>query len=189
MGFPFTEKEAVSILTDRLKKDRLYHSLCVAEAAERLAKRCGYSEEVAKMTGLLHDICKNDSLDTQLQIITNGGIILTDVEKSSPPLYHAIAGSAYLKTVLGVSDPDILNAVRYHTTGRAGMSLLEKIVFVSDFISADRDYPDVSVMRELVDQGLEIAMLYALEYTICDLVNQKKQLHPDTVDAYNEMRK
>ncbi len=115
--------------------------------------------------------------------------MLTDVERSSPPLYHAMAGSAYLKTELGITDPDVLNAVRYHTTGRGGMSLLEKVIFVADFISADRDYPDVEVVRTLARQSLEKAMLYALEYTVCDLVNRKKYLHPDTVDAYNEMRK
>ncbi|MBQ4153051.1 MAG: bis(5'-nucleosyl)-tetraphosphatase (symmetrical) YqeK [Oscillospiraceae bacterium] len=184
-----TETEIIEILKSRLNPNRLHHSICVAEAAERLAGQYGCREETAKMTGLLHDICKNDNLDIQLQIIKNGGIMLTDVERSSPPLYHAMAGSAYLKTELGITDPDVLNAVRYHTTGRGGMSLLEKVIFVADFISADRDYPDVEVVRTLARQSLEKAMLYALEYTVCDLVNRKKYLHPDTVDAYNEMRK
>lgn len=188
MAFFITEKEIMERLTARLKPSRLQHSICVAECAERLAKRHGCDPEIAKMTGLLHDICKNDNSDIQLQIIKNGGIMLTALEKSSPPLYHAMAGAAYLQTELGIRDQDVLNAVRYHTTGRAGMSLLEKVIFIADLASADRDYPDVEVVRRLAEQSLEEALLYALEFLVCDLVKKKKYLHPDTVEAYNELR-
>ena len=188
MIFPFTEAEALELLSGRLRPERLHHSVCVAECAQRLAQRYGYDETVAKMTGLLHDICKNDNLDFQLQTIRNGGIMLTSIEQKSPPLYHAIAGAAYLKTVLRVEDTDILNAVRYHTTGRAGMSTLEKIIFVADLASADRSYPDAETVRRLAGQSLEQAMLYALEFLICDLIHRKKYLHPDSAAAYNEMR-
>ena len=188
MIFPFTEADAMRILSERLKPERLRHSVCVAECAQLLAGRYGYDEKIAKMTGLLHDICKNDNLDFQLQTIKNGGIMLTSIEKKSPPLYHAIAGAAYLKTVLQVEDADVLNAVRYHTTGRAGMSALEKIIFVADLASADRNYPDVETVRKLSGQSLEQAMLYVLEFLICDLSHRKKYLHPDSIAAYNELR-
>ena len=187
MFFPFTEQEAVQMLSQRLKPERFRHSLAVAKKAESLAKQYGCSEELAKMTGLLHDVYKNDNLDMQLQIIENSGIILTNIEKQSPPLLHAIAGAAYLKQ-LGITDEDVLNAVRYHTTGRAGMSKLEQIVFVADLTSEDRNYPDVDKARQLSEQSLEQTMLYALEFLLADLVGRKKLLHPDSVEAYNEMR-
>lgn len=81
MIFPFTEADAMRILSERLKPERLRHSVCVAECAQLLAGRYGYDEKIAKMTGLLHDICKNDNLDFQLQTIKNGGIMLTSIEK------------------------------------------------------------------------------------------------------------
>ncbi len=189
MPFPISKQEIVALLQKRLDSYRLHHSLCVAEAAKRLAEKYGGDPMLAEYAGLLHDICKNDPDCTQLQTIRKGGIMLTETELVSPPLYHAIAGAAYIKGELGINDPTLLNAVRYHTTGRAGMTKLEQIIFVADFISADRSYPDVETVRLLADQGLEQAILYALEYTICDLIKRKKYLHPDSVAAYNEMRK
>ncbi len=186
--FPFTEKEAVGILKKRLKPDRLQHSINVAQQAAYLAKQYHCEEKIAKMTGLLHDICKNDNLDNQLQTIRNGAIILTNMEEGSPPLYHAIAGAACLRDELGIADPDVLNAVRYHTTGRAGMSRLEKIIYIADLTSAERSYPDVDTVRGLAEESLESAMLYALEFLLCDLVKRKRYLHPDSVEAYNELR-
>ena len=188
MLFKFTEEEVAELLARRLKPERFRHSIAVAVQAERLAKRYGCPEKIAKMTGLLHDICKNDNLDMQLQTIKNGGIILSNVERQSPPLLHAIAGAAYLKNVLGVENKDVLNAVRYHTTARAGMSKLEKIVFVADLTSEERIYPDVDIVRRLSEQSLEQTVLYVLEFLITDLVKRQKFLHPDSIAAYNEMR-
>ncbi len=187
--FPLTEAEVVALLRARLKPDRFEHSLNVAEQAAYLAKRHHYDEQIARMTGLLHDICKNDNLDIQLQIIRDSDIILTDIEKRSPQLYHAMAGASYLRDKLGVSDPDVLHAVRYHTTGRAGMSKLEKIVYIADLTSAERSYPDVDTVRRLAEDSLEAAMVYALEFLLCDLVRKKQYLHPDSVAAYNENKK
>lgn len=186
--FPFSEEDAVELLKERLKPDRLQHSLNVAEQAAWLAKRYHYDEKIAKMTGLLHDVCKNDNLDNQLQIIHDGDIILKNVERESPPLYHAIAGAVYLRDRLRITDPDVLNAVRYHTTGRAGMSRLEKIIYIADLTSRERSYPDVETVRTLAGESLEAAMLYALEFLLCDLVGRKQYLHPDSVEAYNELR-
>ena len=92
-----------------------------------------------------------------------------------------------IEHILHVEDADIIAAVRYHTTARAGMSLLEKVLFLADFTSADRDYPDVDEMRRRVDVSMESAMTYALGYTICDLVEKKAAIHPDTLAAYNEL--
>ena len=89
--------------------------------------------------------------------------------------------------MLGITDADVINAIRYHTTGREGMSLLEKIVYIADFISADRNYKDVGVVRKLAAQSLEEAILYTAEYTIKKLASQNLPIHPATLDCYKDV--
>ena len=122
-----------------------------------------------------------------MQILRDFGIILDNTEAVSPNLWHAMAGAAFIERVLRVDDPAIVDAVRYHTTGRAGMSPLEKTLFVADFTSADRDYKDVEEMRRLAELGSAPAMEYALAYTIRDLAKRGLAIHPDAVYAYNEL--
>lgn len=174
------------ILKQRLNENRYIHSIEVSKEAVRLAEKYGANSEKAKIAGLLHDICKNDSDETLLQTFQEFGIILSTIEKSSRKLWHAMAGAAVLEHELHISDPEILAAVRYHTTARAGMSLLEKVIYLADFTSADRDYSGVGEMRAAVDKSMEEAMEQALQFTILDLVKSEHPVHPDTLDAYNE---
>ena len=175
------------IMREKLDDYRFNHSLCVAEEAVRLSKLYGETEENAYLAGLLHDITKNYSADEHLKIFEKFDIILTESEKSSEKLWHAISGSAYAKNVLNITNLDVINAIKYHTTARANMSLLEKIVYLADFTSADRNYPDVNVMRNLVDISIEKAMQYSLSYTINSLKEKGLMPHPDTIAAYNEI--
>ena len=179
-------EQFIEIIRGRLTPARFRHSLAVAEEAERLAKKYGADPARARTAGILHDILKDAGEDAQLQIFQDFAILLDNVEQQAPKLWHARAGALFIEKVLGVTDPDILAAVRYHTTARAGMSPLEKVLFIADFTSADRDYKDVDVMRRLADEGLSQAMLYALSYTIRDLVKKQAAIHPDTLAAYNE---
>ena len=180
------DEQFIEIIRGRLTPARFRHSLAVAEEAERLAKKYGADPARARTAGILHDILKDAGEDAQLQIFQDFAILLDNVEQQAPKLWHARAGAVFIEKVLGVTDPDILAAVRYHTTARAGMSPLEKVLFIADFTSADRDYKDVDVMRRLADEGLSQAMLYALSYTIRDLVKKQAAIHPDTLAAYNE---
>ena len=180
------DEQFIEIIRGRLTPARFRHSLAVAEEAERLAKKYGADPARARTAGILHDILKDAGEDAQLQIFQDFAILLDNVEQQAPKLWHARAGALFIEKVLGVTDPDILAAVRYHTTARAGMSPLEKVLFIADFTSADRDYKDVDVMRRLADEGLSQAMLYALSYTIRDLVKKQAAIHPDTLAAYNE---
>ncbi|MBQ4568821.1 MAG: bis(5'-nucleosyl)-tetraphosphatase (symmetrical) YqeK [Ruminococcus sp.] len=170
-----------------LSEKRYIHSKNVASAAVRLAKKYGADPTKAEVAGILHDITKEYNLENQLQIIRSGGIILDDICKNSPQLLHAITGMVYCRDELGIADADILNAVRYHTTARANMSLLEKILFIADFISDERDYPDVDIMRAESEKSLEDGMLYGLGFVIPDLVHRKRAVHPDALAAFNEL--
>ncbi|MBQ7296507.1 MAG: nicotinate-nucleotide adenylyltransferase [Clostridia bacterium] len=176
------------LLRSRLDDYRFIHSLNVADSASQLARIYGCDEEKAYFAGLTHDIMKNASKAEQLQIMEKGGIILSQAEKNNPKLWHAMAGECYLRLELGITDPKILGSVRYHTTGKAGMSLLEKIIYVADYISAERNYPDVGVMRDLaINHSLEEASLYSLQYTFMKLTPEKGIIHTDSVDFYNEL--
>lgn len=182
-----TLKEYDKIISSRLKSARYKHSKNVAKEAVRLAKKYGGNPEKAEIAGILHDITKEASPEEHLALIQEAGIKLTELEQSSQKLWHAISGCAYMKVKLAITDEDLLNSVRYHTTGRAGMSILEKIIFVADFISADRDYDGVDKMRKIADKGLDEAVLEGMAFTIYDLAERKITISPDTFAGYNEL--
>lgn len=175
------------LLKQRLDEYRYRHSLAVAEQASHLAKRYGGDIEKAYRAGLLHDITKNDSPDSQLACLKRAGVTLTPIEQCSPKLWHAITGALVAQSDLSIEDGEIVSAIRYHTTGKAGMTLLEKIIYIADYTSADRTYPDAQTVRQLVEEDLDKAVLYALSYTVSHLSARQVPIHPDTIEAYNEL--
>ena len=175
------------LLQGRLSDYRCRHSFCVADAAAALAEQYGADPQKAFVAGLLHDITKEADKAEQFELFRLGGAELSEAEERNPKLWHAMSAPIFLKEKLGITDEEILSAIRYHTTARAGMSLLEKILYIADFISADRDYDDVDVVRELAKQGLDETMLYTLDYTIRDLLKKRRAIHPDSVACYNEL--
>ena len=180
--------EYKALLRELLDDYRYIHSLGVAESAKELAAIYGYDEDKAYKAGLLHDIMKNATKEYQLQIMEKGGIILSQAEKNNPKLWHAMAGECYLRVEMGITDKELLGAVRYHTTGKAGMNLLEKIVYIADYISKERNYPDVDVMRRLSKEvSLEEASLYALRFSIRKFESIGGIIHTDSIDYYNEL--
>ncbi len=175
------------ILRTKMSGKRYKHSLAVSEEAVRLAKKYGADVEAAEEAGLLHDITKEVDEETHKFIIAQRET-LTELEDKTHKLWHAMSGAAYVQNQLKVTNEDIINAIRYHTTARAGMSLLEKVIFIADFTSADRDYRDVNVMRKKADKSLEAALRYSLGYTIKDIQKHGGTVHPDTLEAYEEYR-
>ena len=180
-------KKYVELLKNRLTPKRFIHSLCVADEAVRLAIKYNCDTEKAFLAGLLHDCCKDMDAKEQLQLFERFGIMLNTIESKAPKLWHAIAGAEYISTELDIKDKDILAAVRYHTTARKGMSLLEKIIYLADFTSADRDYDGVSDMRKAVTKDLDTAMFEALDFSVKDLENKGLPVHSDTMEAYAEI--
>lgn len=155
-----------ALIRPRMDDDRYRHSLCVEQRAVELARRYGADEKQAAAAGILHDICKQMDKETLLQIMADCATIKDIDFVNQPQLLHSYAGAEYLRRELGFTDEDLLNAVRYHTTGRAGMSLLEQIIYLADLTSAERDYPDAEELRQLTDQSLEAGMRYALAYIV-----------------------
>lgn len=175
------------ILYPKLDGYRINHSECVSECAAALAERYGADTEKARLAGLLHDVMKNASADEHSAVLEKSGEYFSKLELTNPKVWHQITGAAFLKSEGITDDEEILGAVRWHTTGRADMTLLEKVVYIADFISADRSYPDVGVVRKLAQTSLEEAILYTARYTVKKLVSADLPVHPATVDCYNDM--
>ena len=187
MNVPEKYKEYDELLKSKLDEYRYIHSLGVAKSARHLAELYGADPEKAYFAGLLHDVMKNAAPEEQLQMIKKADIMLSPSERLNRKLWHAIAGAAFLKLELHITDEDIIGAVRWHTTGKANMTQLEKIVYLADFISEDRKYPDVDKVRELSEQSIESAMLYTQRYCISKLLADGMIIDPSSVDSYNEL--
>ena len=176
----------VEIIRPLLSEKRFLHSLNVAKSAAALADRYGANREKAYTAGILHDIMKDTDGRKQLQIIENSGIIFGSIDRAEPKLGHAKAGAAYVRDRLG-EDDEIVQAIACHTTARGGMTRLDKVLFLADFISEDRDYDGVEEMRAATARSMEEGLDVALSFSIIDLVERRKAVHPDTLNAYNEL--
>ena len=179
-------EEYIEIIRPKLTEARFIHSLNVAQSARELANIYGCDEEKCAVAGILHDIMKDTDKEQQLKMLSDFGIILNTTEKVTPSLWHQISGAAYIEHILGIKDEEILGAVRYHTSGKSGMSTFEKIIFIADFISADRIYPGVDVMRRYAAESLDKAIVEGLAFTIKELAINNRPIIADTIFAYNE---
>ncbi len=175
------------LISQRMGERRYIHSVNVAKQAKLLAEKFGCDADKAVVAGILHDVTKETPPEEQLALMNNGGIVLNEVERCGTKLWHSVSGAVYVRDVLKIDDEDIFNAIRYHTTGRAGMSLLEKVIFVADFTGEERDYRDVDIMREKALRDLDEAMLYGLQFTIKDLASRSMAIHPNAIACYNEL--
>ncbi len=180
-----TREEMRAAIRPLMSEERYLHSLGVEREAERLARRWGEDPEKAAVAGILHDCCKEMPLPEALQIVGQSAIIPDIDFREQPQLIHGYAAAELLGR-FGVRDREIEDAVRYHTTGRTGMSRLEKIVYLADLTEEGRHYPDVAEMRRLADASLDEAMLYALSYTIGKLARRRRTICRDSWQAYNE---
>jgi nicotinate-nucleotide adenylyltransferase len=172
-------------LKERLSAKRYGHSLNVAVECRKLAEKYGEDPDKAYFAGLLHDICKELPDDEQKELVINSGFTYCREELETKSLWHAVAGAGFVKKEFGVEDIDILNAIRFHTVGRAGMSRLEEIVYLGDLISADRDYKDVDRMRKLAYTSLNEAMLEAFAFSMKSVVKKGGLIPICTAEGYN----
>lgn len=168
-----------------LTEKRFRHSLNVAYEAMKLAMIYGADTEKAFTAGLLHDIMKDTPINRQLEIILKSGIKLTETEFKSPKIWHQISGAVYIRDFLKFNDEEIISAVRYHTTGKASMTLLQKCVYMGDYISADRKYDGVEELRKMAYINIDKAILDGEQFTILDNIRKKRFISEDSIKAYN----
>lgn len=182
--YQFDENRA--FLKARLSKKRYTHSLNVAHEAQRLAELYGEDPEKAYFAGLMHDVCKELPAEEQEELVRASSFVVSKEELVTKPVWHGIAGAYFLQVRMGVTDPDVLNAVRYNTVGRAGMTRLEEIVYLADLISEDRTYDGVEQMRQLCLTSINAAMLEGIRFSIETTLKKGGYLPPVTVEAYNQ---
>ena len=178
-------KDKIAYLEQHLSPKRFKHSCNVARAARQLAQQYGADMEKAYFAGLVHDICKEMPYEEQKALMLAGDFEPDLAELHSRKLWHGIAGAYFLQTQFDVTDMDILYAVRFHTVGRAGMSLLEEIIYIADMISDERDYKGVGKMRRLAHEDLQAAMLEALHDAASSVLKKGGLLPQYTIAAYN----
>lgn len=178
-------KKYEDIIKALMKSKRFIHSKNVAEMCLALAKKFGADEDKVYTAGILHDCRKEAEKAVMLSEAEKSGFYIDPVEKSCSKLWHGIAGAYYVKNILNIDDTDILNAIRFHTVGRANMSVTEKIVFLADMVSADRDYPHVEKYREAVLEDLDNGMFQTLRWSISKTVEYGSTIPITTLEAYN----
>ncbi|MCL2056816.1 MAG: nicotinate (nicotinamide) nucleotide adenylyltransferase [Oscillospiraceae bacterium] len=167
-------------LTEMLSEKRLAHSRNVRDRAVHLARIHGADESKAALAGLLHDIYRDAENNAQLKYLSECGIILDDAALKHPAVWHGICGAEFVKRHFKITDDDIISAIRYHTTGRANMTELEKIIYLADGTSIDRKYKEAENYRALADESLDEAMYVFLKWGIKNYSGTK-----DTLEAYN----
>ncbi len=173
------------LLEKRLSQKRYNHSLNVADEAYKLAEKYGGNLEDSYFAGLVHDICKEEE-DYELKRLMLKCESITNVELASKSLWHAPAGACYIQEQLEIDNRGILDAVRFHTIGRAGMTRIEEIVYLADLISKDRDYKDADKMRKLAYSNFNKAMLEAICFSITTVVKKHGFIPEYSIEAYNQ---
>ena len=164
---------------------RFEHTVGVMYTAAALAVCYGADMKKALLAGLLHDCAKSYPANVMLEYCEQYGISISDTERMNPGLLHAKLGAYLAEHEYGVDDNEILDAICYHTTGRKNMTLLEKIIYIADYIEPNRNQaPNLDKIRELAFQDLDKCLIQILEATLCYLQSGKKAIDPMTEETY-----
>ena len=175
-------EELEQVVTGLLKKNRVNHVLGCRDTAVELAKRWGADVTDAARAGILHDITKAIDGPLQLTLCREYGTILDDFSIRYPKTLHALTGSLVAERIFGENEA-VVSAIRHHTTGKANMNLLEKIIYVADYMEPCRDFPGVEKLRELAFSDIDAALKLGLEMTLVHLANQGNEVSPESREA------
>lgn len=181
-------EELEKIARERLSDDRFYHSQCVMKRCEELAKIYNVDIEKAKKVGIVHDIAKEMNEEEKLKYVQEQNMIIDEVEKENTGLLHAKIGANIAKKQFDFTE-DMVEAVAYHTTAKANMGLLAKILFVADATGEDRKWEDLEYARKRSETNLDDVIIYIIELNIQKNIERKKLIHPDSILARNYLMK
>ena len=176
--------EVHEIVKTRLSANRLYHSECVAARCVELASIYGVDIEAARLAGIAHDIAKEMSDSDKIKYCMENNLEIDEIEMKYPGLLHAKIGADIAKKEFGYS-ADICSAIKYHTTAKANMSQLDKILYVADMSSQDRDFSDKQYVIELGNKNLDECVKYILKTGITQRIEQNKKIHVNSIYALN----
>jgi predicted HD superfamily hydrolase involved in NAD metabolism len=178
--------EIAASVQSEMPAKRWKHTQGVIAESVRLADKYHANLEQARIAATLHDVAKFWPIERQRELVMSENV-QNDVLAHDPQLWHAHAGAIVAEHQYGVIDPEILRAIRYHTSGRVGMSLLEKIVCLADYIEPGREFAGVERLRSLSQTSLEEALISGFGGTIATLIEQGKPIYPLTVLARNDL--
>ncbi len=177
--------EIEKYLKSKLTPARYTHVLSVRELALDLAKKYGADLRKVNLAVLLHDCAKWMRTSEQYEAVANHEIQLDEIERHNPSLVHAPVGAMLAVAHFDVDNPEILNAIRIHTTGSGEMTLIDKILYVADFAEPKRNRTEAHAVRELAYQDLNKAVFEVSRYKIEHLLAKGVLIHPHTINAYN----
>lgn len=172
-------------MKEELTEDRYEHTLGVMYTAEALAMRYGVDMTKAAVAGLLHDCAKCIPNNQKIKLCKKHDVEISEMEKKNPSLLHAKLGAYMAKKVYGVSDEEVISAIRWHTTGKPDMSMLDIIIYMADYIEPNRDKaPNLKEIRKLCFENIEEALYEVLKSTLDYLNDRPDAIDPMTRESY-----
>lgn len=179
-------EQALKIVKKQLTEHRYQHTLGVTDTAILLAKQYGADEKKAELAAIFHDYAKFRPKDEMREIIVKQGMP-RDLLEYNAELWHAPVGAYLVEHEAGITDREVLDAIRFHTSGRPGMTNLEKVVYLADYIEPGRHFPGVEEVRELAKLNLNDALIKAVQNTIIFLMKKNQAIYPETFHTYNDL--
>ncbi|MDK1716703.1 bis(5'-nucleosyl)-tetraphosphatase (symmetrical) YqeK [Dellaglioa algida] len=183
--FSGTREELVQILRDTLSEKRFQHVLNVEKSAIELAERNNGDRERASIAGLIHDYAKERSDETFITVIKQKHLD-PDLLNWGNAIWHGIVGAELIHDELGILDNEILTSIVKHTTGDVDMTLLDKIVYVADFIEESRTFPGAVEARKIATVNLDTAVGFETKHTLSYLIDTDKKVYPKTILTFNK---
>lgn len=185
----YTREELIKAVSGQMPEKRWKHTEGVMQSSVELAKRYGADPKKADLAALLHDVAKYWPIEKQENVICENkeSGLSQELLAYDKQLLHAEVGAFVARRDYGIEDHEVLDAIRYHTSGRKGMSLLEKVVCLADYIEPGRDFPGVDTIRDLAKHNLTEALIAGFDSTISFLLSQRKIIFPLTVIARNDL--
>lgn len=182
-----SKQEISKKLKTMLTPHRYAHSLGVQATAVDLAHRYGVDTHKAAIAALVHDCAKDLDAKSMLDLIKKYGLVLDEIYLKQTELVHAPLGAEMARDLFDIQDKEILDAIRYHTTGRTGMSPLEKIIYLADYIEPGRNFDGVEEIRQEARHDLDKAVVMAMDSTILYVIQKGGLIHTNTVSARNDL--
>ena len=179
-------EQYLAAIKPRMPEKRFIHTVGVMETAINLAQKYGEDVKKAETAAILHDIAKYADIEWMENIVRDEKLDERLIGWGSE-LLHGPVGAYIAQSEFGITDEELLNAIRFHTTGRANMSRLEKIIFVADMIEPNRRFDGVERLRKKAQKNLDKAMSACVRHTLAFLIDTKQPIYPLSIECYNDM--
>jgi predicted HD superfamily hydrolase involved in NAD metabolism len=180
-----TREQLEEAVRSQMPGKRWEHTLGVMASSLQLAERFGADPGKAELAALLHDYCKYWPVERLRDAVERGQGMQPELLDYDVQLLHAPVAAYVVKDEFGIDDEEILDAIRYHTSGRPGMTLLEKIVCLADYIEPNRNFPGVDTIRAMAEASLEEALIASFDSTLTFLISKRERIYPLTIETRN----